>query len=510
MAECSFNVASVSDTTSLECRIDERLRYEYESTFRVKIPEDKYTQLLTRIEKRYNDIHYNRKLENTFKSSSSSSSTPTNDDGNNNDDKYYEGFDDEKFEYCTNVLLVFNNGCRLSERRYERKETTLRQFSATFFDFFYPMIRTQSTEQLMPPCDPADIGLITKCAYRYILTPTTRYTRHVLQQFAHTYNLDLANVNAYVDMLKFRLTLDNENTSTSNFYYLSCEVEYEKNSDIGEIYLFEILLIRVFYEFINETELKSFIKYEELTSTELFESIKPKVHLYSKFDQKQSYMWAPKWNGVSAKFIKIGKLISIWPDLSPLQTLEINDMDPAFDCLDKYSLQVELLDNLIVIVHVISIKVGGKLHYVDLYNNLSFLRHTHSILHNKRLGNYIVKVQQYTNSRLPYTFDMKNGLFDGLIIYQNNHYIKWKQPTIDAIYLGGNRFYVGSSKRYETLICPHLKEDEQNELQVGSLYELSATLEILRERRDRVYCATWEEYLDFVKNVKLLQICTDR
>lgn len=500
--------------------------YEHESTFRVKIEKPLYDAFV----KNFLEQRPVGRVDNSDGDGSDNHTDGVKekehvDDSTNafHDRRWMKNRKNENFKFGENIIIVFDDGKRLSERRYEMKCTEQKQYAATFYkNKLYLVTRAMSTERLLPACKRNEVGNVIKTTHRYVLYPKKDHVyskmNKLRQKHRDTMELHIQNKNQeydwsdeYVDKmreldpcvsrLKFRLSFDNETSNDNCSYYLTCEVEYEKNANIRDVYIYENFMIYLFEDYVCDPEVMKMITFETVANTELFESVKPKIQLYSKFDQSSQFVWAPKWNGVSAKFVKLDDRVQIWPDLSPLQTINITSGErKKFSIINNCVLQVEILNNFIVIVHIISIKMNGKLHYVDLYNNLSFLRYIYKQLHGQRLGSHTVLVQRFVKSKLPVNFDMENGKYDGLIIYQNNQYIKWKQPTVDAMYTGDNQFFVGNNKRYELIKCP----EDCSRLNVGKVYELSSKLEVLRERLDRAFCATWEEYVGFVNNVELL------
>lgn len=113
-------------------------------------------------------------------------------------------------------------------------------------------------------------------------------------------------------------------------------------------------------------------------------------------------------------------------------------------------------------------------------------------------------VQKFHGDRqCPKTFQLDR--YDGFILAQDRLLIKWKQPTIDARYLGNNTFEVGDSKN-PILFSLDAGEQADDKCTENSIYELSSKLSIIRKRIDRLLCSTTKEYELFVKSIKLLTV----
>lgn len=187
------------------------------------------------------------------------------------------------------------------------------------------------------------------------------------------------------------------------------------------------------------------------------------------------------------------------------------------------------------------------------------------------VGNKPLSVQVYHESELPDSYDRTR--YDGFIIVQNNLLIKWKCPTVDVCYVGsedqlsdidcdepsgsqtngirhgmvtrrdnirngavargtrqlGRRSYSADGTRDRELRTVRrvriadcivnlpdsvftLDGEKRIEPKVGSIYELSSNMKILRRRTDRLAPSTRKEFNVFLKSVTLLneQLTIDR
>ncbi|XP_060873760.1 uncharacterized protein LOC132947469 [Metopolophium dirhodum] len=239
---------------------------------------------------------------------------------------------------------------------------------------------------------------------------------------------------------------------------------------------------------------------------DLFACVVPKVQIWSCFDPIKSYKWAYKWNGVKAKMMIQNDMAFVWPDADAVHTKPY--IGNGLKLLDSINFQVELMSMCIVLVQAICVSFFDKLYVIEPSTSVKFLDHLRPLLTDacavQSLDNstYLpICVQKFYDSPRPDDYD--KSLYDGFILTQDTMLIKWKQPTIDAKYLGARKFMVGNGTKLITIIVD-ASERAEEKCEVDCIYELSPKLSILRKRTDRLLCSTYREYEIFVKSLELM------
>ena len=471
------------------------MNYEYESTVTIQLKDSKL---------------YNYFL--TSSSSSSSLSSSSSDDDNDDDD--YKRFDSIFFSFKKNckkdILFYFNNGLRLANRKLENK-ITLENKNVLFFfkNKFFPIIRSVSSETQFffnkndddndddnnndDDDDDDDENFffnIIKSTYRFIL-----------------YNEN-----------NLRLCVNKNSCEYGSNYTLTCEIEYKKNYNYKDIYKAEKLM---FDKFCNIFLFLSDFKKENVSLDFLFACIVPKVQVwdcfnFKKYNSDKNLKWAFKWDGIKAKMLINENLnVYLWPDADEVQQLTVvfkSDIK-KLNFLKNLCLQVELMSDCIIIVHVIAaIYQNNELFFLEPFLNLKVLNFIEKKIKTpiffkyktNRLKLVVQKFFNYTKTPIPLSSSSSSSLslqqkkkkceYDGFIFIQNNLIIKWKLPTIDVKCIAPCVFLVGKKEKI------YLKHG--NFAKTGCIYELSNEFKILRKRKDRLTCSTDNEYKIFLKSIK--------
>lgn len=382
------------------------------------------------------------------------------------------------------VILIFGDGTRLASRVYQSKRIESRTYVAVFMDGnFFPILRTHAIEKLEKlPKSTKIVPDIIKSVYRIILT-----RRGIVLP----------------DGVTLRFSFNKEEDSIHGTYYnMACETEYPMTSNYGDIVRNERTMLREYYDFIKLAR----VPMNAQTLNDLFASVVPKVQMWSCFNPELPYRWAYKWNGIKAKFMVKNDRILLWPDAATVQTLRY---EGDLSAIDKIIFQVELMPTCIVLIHAISVSFFNKIYNIEPYTGIDILNYLHAKLHdiyvtyeNEPSKKLPLIVQRFYDDR-PCPKSFSTDTYDGFILAQELLFIKWKQPTIDAEYMGKNTFKVGDDKK-PILFKLDDNENADDICVEHNIYELSSKLSILRRRIDRLLCSTTKEYELFIKSVKLL------
>lgn len=397
--------------------------------------------------------------------------------------QYVEKLNDNQLtKWKRDIIIVYDNGTRLSERCFQKKEYKSKERIALFHNNkFYPIVRTLAEETLVPAS--VQIGNIIKCIDRIFIV---KYT-----------DTDC----------KYRFSFNKAENAHGTRFYMACEVEYPNDIDHNRLLNVELEMFVHFGGVIHETITDNALDLADSSLRDLFVATPPKVQMWSQYNPQETYKWAYKWNGIKAKMMYKDETVYIWPDALPIQTHSIDKGD--LSVIARVNFQVELTTTYLILVHALSVTFGNnKVHLIEPYSSIKFLdyiRPKFRVILNYNNDNTIVKlpirVQKFFDPPKQLTYDTEK--YDGFILVQRSMYIKWKQPTIDAIYIGNGQFEVGDTKGQRVRFKLDSTEETNNCVK-DSIYELSANMRILRSRIDRMFCSTYKEYQMF------LAACADK
>lgn len=408
---------------------------------------------------------------------------------------------DESFK--RDVIILYENGTRLSQRRIEEKRQMKMESIVGIMDgTILPIERTQSVEVLcvLPDCQ------ISKIIDRIVIKDGY---------------IDNSSAKDVGQLLKgVRLTLNKEECEAGVRYMAKYELEYEPNSAYDDIFKYEEILM----ESVVRGSLQITISRDILTLKDMFACIMCKVQMWHCFNDKLPYSWAYKWNGIKGKMMILDKVLQpnqravyLWPDVEDIKislcsivcvkkTCKNNDgqncddflINKIFATLYNLCLLVEILDDRIIILELIGASFRKKIHAIEPRTNLVFLKMLHGLFERNNIrmtvGEKPVFVQQFFKEPIPksgYNADIQ----DGLIIIQNDLIIKWKIPTVDIKCIADFKYSVGDGN---VLTIASFKGE------IGKIYELSPDNKILRCRSDRLASSGEKEYKCFLESVKLL------
>lgn len=397
---------------------------------------------------------------------------------------------------CTNnwnhdVIINYNDGCRLSERKFEQKKTLSKDRIAVFHkNCFYPVLRTYSSEELLPST--IITGTITKCIDRFFIfiKPAT---------------------DDNVSFIRLRQSINKAENAHGVMYFLACEIEYDKNAEYEDMLQAEHFMLDKCSDFIHENMATGALDRDDSCMNDMFIATAPKIQMWSQFNPEETYKWAYKWNGIKAKMMIKNKAMYIWPDSMPIKTHTFYtngssvDYEAAVKFLERINFQIEIMETSIVIVHILSVSYQKKVHLIDSYSSIAFLDYlrmniTQIIIRFITLDQSIqemrLRLQRFFDPPRRSTFNKSK--YDGFILVQRSMFIKWKQPTIDAKYLGESKFEVGNG---ENIITFELQDEHLQTCEKNKIYEISSDLKILRHRIDRLFCSTYREYQMFINSI---------
>lgn len=363
----------------------------------------------------------------------------------------------------SDVIFLFENGARLSQRTMQEKTTlTTRNLMGFYKEQCFPITRTTAVEKTIniPP-----MLKVSRAIHRII-----------------TFNDECNGL---------RVSYNKEECDDGVKYNIEFEIEYAANSTYNDIIKAERKLMALVYQ--NE-----FIPVKTIMSLgDIFSYVMSKVQMWHCFDPNQPYQWAYKWNGIKAKMIVMDhikgqhNLAYLCPDANPISTQTCRGENLSI--VYNMCLLVEIMDDRVVIIEVIGSSYGTERYTTEPITNIKLLKYLHANLKNAYVGDKPLCVQKFYDTPLPKTYD--DTIYDGFIIVQNNLIIKWKLPTVDVKCVAPYTYTVAANN---TIYLPHHKGC------VGSIYELSNNNVILRERTDRIASSSEHEYALFLESVKLL------
>lgn len=382
----------------------------------------------------------------------------------------------------TDVIFIFDDDTRLHERIIEKKNTIKKEYKLYLYkDVLFPIKRTISEEV---KCKISSVE-VKKAIYRKILFKND----------------------------KIRISINKEEIEQGCRYVVCGEVEYKSYCLFFERCKLEEELME------NLMEWSKYITFENLTMENIFSSCPPKIQMWSCFDPKIAYNWAYKWNGIKGKFFFNNNTLIIIPDVNNIEYITLNDeknnvnentIERSVSNIisntkaNSMCLQVEIMEDKIVIVELISCKYNNKIYTCDVPTNLKFLKLLFNQIgtQNLTIKNKQLIVQQYFPDPIP-----KNGydvsIYDGFIIAQNSNLIKLKYPTFDAKFIGksffdNDLFQVGQNAMIR---IPNNIESKI----FNAIYEIGINNFILRMRNDRLTPSTEEEYKNYIECCKMLE-----
>lgn len=324
----------------------------------------------------------------------------------------------EKYKGKIDLICIFQNGCRLSERNYEKKETIEeRLIFSSYEKYLVPIKRTKSIEYSTTITN----TLIIKTTYRKIIYQESN----------------------------FRISLNKIESNDGIYYTCAGETEYDENESYENVLKFEYFLMHLMKEWLQ------FIVYDTLSNESIYMFFSPKIQPIIFANFKDSFYWAYKWNGIKGKLLNLNDKFILAPDLQDIQIIDFPHK--IFKNFKNVCIQVELLDDYIIIVELLGAMYDKKIYSTEPNSNMKFLNELINLIGNEKIfidvkdiNQNIVRrellIQKYYNSNeneLPETIN--NNFYDGFIINKENISYKIKLPTFDAKYLGKNEFQVGVS-----------------------------------------------------------------
>jgi len=167
-------------------------------------------------------------------------------------------------------------------------------------------------------------------------------------------------------------------------------------------------------------------------------------------------------------------VVFLWPDADAVHTKKYTG---DLSMLHSVNFQVELMSTCIVLIHGISVSFFNTVYVIEPYTSVALLEYIKPALAKNPVtvqsvcGKYLpLRVQEFFDSPKPTTFD--DAYFDGFIITQDTMLIKWKQPTVDARYVGDGVFQIGHRSNMVDFRLDD-GEDAAGKCEVDSIYELS-------------------------------------
>lgn len=388
-------------------------------------------------------------------------------------------YEEEAKGDVVDVIFLFDNGTRLSQRRMERKSTISTKRVLGFFDgHIYPILRTVANEELI------DVDEFARVC---------RATHRVVRKLENG----------------IRVSYNKEECEKGERYSVEYEIEYDESTAYDEIIKLEKELMRVAH-IDGHFDITMSMSLENI-----FACVMTKVQMWHYFDDSKPYLWAYKWNGVKAKLMidQNGSTAYLWPDAGNISAVPFRGYHPF---LKNLCLVVELMDDRVVVLEIIGSRFSDNQIYVtEPIINVEILNYLHELMFppvaaassasssgSANANNNIMSstmfidnkpliVQKFYAAPKPDNYDAR--LHDGIIIVQNDSIIKWKVPTIDVKCIGPYTFAV-ANKTFK--LSEHGIKD--------AIYEISPMYKIIRRRTDRIACSTEQEFKVFTESVKLL------
>lgn len=296
-----------------------------------------------------------------------------------------------------------------------------------------------------------------------------------------------------------RVAFNKEETNDGERYHIEFEIEYPESSTYHEILECESKLMLVADSY--EPRLSASVMALET----LFSCIPNKPQMWHCFVGDRPYVWGYKINGVKAKlmFLDDGTAY-IWPDAGNVSCLSFkiygDDASIVQSILQNLCLLVEVMNDHLVLLEAIGGEFNKKTYTLEPQTNLAFMKKLHEYsftIDTTDVATNVTKhiiLQEFYKPPMDLHFNDTNDQYDGLIIVQDDLIIKWKLPTVDVMCVDGNVYSIGDS----TTLTLNFEGVS------GSVYELSATNQILRLRTDRLASSNQQEYDVFLKSIAFL------
>lgn len=388
------------------------------------------------------------------------------------------------------IISHFYNGThhyRVINGRVETKVITKR---TNFLEFkngvFYPIIYTESAEGVYGIDSSYDAF---ECKHKLTKVVVRKIIKYI-----------------ETDTYKLRHSLELHQQDLGENYYEKVELEFDGKCDCVSILVDYLSTIITVIEF----------QYVENLMTTNAHKLQP----ITKFNQNAPYYWAYKWNGIRLKCTTTNSTnpehandVLTVDDVGGFSTLKIN-----IDCIKFLVFLIEKIDCGNGRVEYVLIEASYASFCNEIYTtspkcNHQFLEYMK--LQNITLNNQTLHVQHfYSDEPMPSSSDvlvqhkhlptipLKH--VDGFVVLQAEHYIKIKYPTIDARFVGTNKFLVGQ-KTYFYL--------DQFQYKKNAIYELQfdeTGLHVIRDRKDRIVQSSQEELQSFVHTCKELNFALNK
>lgn len=362
--------------------------------------------------------------------------------------------------HAIDVIFLFKNGMRLSNRSVQKKTTlSCRRLLNYYNNTWIALERTTATEE-------------------DILPTTLHVEKYINRLIVH-------------QKKGLRVSYNKEVCITGEKFNIEFEIEYPPTSTYEEILIYERRLMKAFLKQTHRTKLST------MTRIGMFSCVMSKVQMWHCFDKNQPYIWAYKWNGIKSKILitgtatEDGSLITYtWSDSSEIQNKKCRGTN--IDQLINICCAVEEMDDRFVIIEAIGTLVNDEIFTTEPMANASFLRRFSEILGNDMfIDDKPVVVQTFNQPPLPDTYGEN---YDGFIIIQNDIIIKWKIPTTDVKCITPTTYKIGSQQIQLDFIG-----------EPGKIYEITHKYEVLRKRNDRSAASSDQEYQIFLQSKLLLE-----
>lgn len=378
------------------------------------------------------------------------------------DEDTYTSIQNNNSNYKLDVIFLFNDDSRLSNRRIERKViTSCRNLLGFYKNEWFPIKRTTAVEELCSLDAPS-------------FQPHTAIHRLIVYH-----------------QNQLRVSYNKEDCENGVKYTVQYEIEYPEHSTYKYILQCERNLMR---KVLNDGFV---IKRTTMSLENIFSCVMSKVQMWHCFDENKKYIWAYKWNGVKSKLMvtncnseRSAQLSYLWPDGNVISTQFCSGEN--LHLLENLCLLVEIMPTYIVIIEVIGALVGDIIYTTEPMMNAEILKYLHTNLTDVTIKDNRVLVQRFYPDPMPKTFN--HELYDGFIIIQDNEIIKWKQPTIDIKCEDAYTYSVAG----QTLKLDHFGIK-------GRIYEMTWDNKVLRQRNDRITSSCENEYKIFMASSEHLK-----
>lgn len=183
-----------------------------------------------------------------------------------------------------------------------------------------------------------------------------------------------------------------------------------------------------------------FLYYAEINDLELFKKLQKETDKQKRDYILSTFTWVPIRY---ADFNVLEKTNNQHPHVDLLIAQHKRAFEIAQFLNNKF-FQVEMMDDQVILVDIVASVFDGKIFNSEPFLSMQFLRQLSYALHGwvLNLDHQNLIPQRFIESYVNPSEELDPTICDGYIFVNEKYFIKWKIPTFDARYVGGDCFQI--------------------------------------------------------------------